>query len=69
MGSGRARLVLGADLPEAHAWPSLMAPEGEDSGEHLHRKYGSTPEQRARNFETTPEPQSIKINVVPLRTI
>ncbi len=28
-----------------------MAPEGEDSAEHLHRKYGSTPEQRARNFE------------------
>lgn len=28
-----------------------MAPEGEDIGEHLHRKYGSTPEQMAQNRE------------------
>ena len=28
-----------------------MAPEGEDVGEHLARKYGSTPEQMARNRE------------------
>lgn len=28
-----------------------MPPEGEDTAEHLRRKYGSTPEQLARNFE------------------
>jgi predicted DsbA family dithiol-disulfide isomerase len=28
-----------------------MAPEGEDIGEHLQRKYGSTPEQMAQNRE------------------
>ena len=32
-----------------------MAPEGEDVGEHLARKYGSTPEQMAQNREAIRE--------------
>ena len=49
----------GTVQPELHFQPfelnPHMAPEGEDVGEHLGRKYGRAPEQRARNREALRE--------------
>jgi predicted DsbA family dithiol-disulfide isomerase len=49
------RNLEGEVAAEVHFQPfelnPQMAPEGEDVGEHLARKYGSTPEQMAQNRE------------------
>jgi predicted DsbA family dithiol-disulfide isomerase len=51
--------VEGTVQPELHFQPfelnPHMAPEGEDIGEHLGRKYGLAPEQLARNREALKE--------------
>lgn len=56
----QALAKLGHDVAvELHFQPfelnPLMAPEGEDIGEHLARKYGSTPEQMRQNQEAIRE--------------
>ena len=53
----RALANIGDDIPvELHFQPfelnPQMPPEGEDIGEHITRKYGSSPEDRERLIQT-----------------